>query len=76
MCVGEKINGYLIENGINPNLLSRLTKIRLTRLELILSGKKKLTLREYKRICLVLNVKIDRFLESKNMKDNTRKDLG
>lgn len=65
MCVGNKIKNYLNESGITQKYLSERAKIELSKLNLALNGKRKLTFEEYESICWALGVNVDRFLTSK-----------
>lgn len=65
MCVGQKIKGYLNENGISQTFLSSKTGIPLQKLNLSLNGNRKLDFGEYELICGALSVGTDRFLEPK-----------
>ncbi len=65
MCVGQKIKGYLNENGISQTFLSNKTGIPLSKLNLSLNGNRRLDFGEYELICGALSVGTDRFLEPK-----------
>lgn len=65
MTVGEKIKAYLDENNISQTQLSVESKIALPKLNLALSGKRRLKIEEYEIICGVLNVGVDKFLTPK-----------
>ena len=58
----QEIKQYLEENGISQAHLSRKTGISPYALSCSLSGKRKMTLREYSVICWALGVNTDKFL--------------
>lgn len=58
-----EIKKYLEEKGISQTFISKKTGISLPTLNLVLNGKRKLTLDEYSIICGVLAVNTDRFLQ-------------
>ena len=60
--VGQKIKDYLKEHDITQTELAIDTKISLPKLNLALSGKRKLQLEEFEIICGVLGVNADTFL--------------
>ena len=62
MEVGEKIKGYIEENGISQTYISKKTGIAMPKLNLALNGNRRLTFPEYEMICWVLNVNTDKFL--------------
>lgn len=62
MTVGEKIKKYLQENNISQTELSIETKIALPKLNLALTGKRRMKFEEYEFICGVLGVGVDKFL--------------
>lgn len=68
MCVGQKIKGYLNENGISQTFLSGKTGIPLSKLNLSLNGNRRLDFGEYELICGALSVGTDKFLEPKKPK--------
>lgn len=63
MCVGLKIKTYLDKNGISQTHISNETKIPLSKLNLALNGKRRLTFEEYELICGAVDVGVDKFLE-------------
>lgn len=63
MDVGQKIRDYLSATHISQTWLSDHTKIPLPKLNLSLTGKRRLTFAEYEVICGVLGVGVDRFIE-------------
>lgn len=63
MKVGEKIKKYLEENNISQTNLSIDTGISLPKLNLSLTGKRRMRLDEYEIICGALGVNVDKFLE-------------
>lgn len=65
MCVGEKINTYLKDNGITQTHISASTKIPLPKLNLALNGHRRVTFEEYELICGALNVGVDKFISPK-----------
>ena len=58
-----EIRGYLEKKGISQAFVSRETGIPLSKLNLSLNGKRRLTLEEYALICGTLGVNTDRFLK-------------
>lgn len=65
MCVGQKIKAYLRDTGRTQVWLSNNTGIPAPRLNLALSGKRKMTFDEYALICGALNVDTNKFIEPK-----------
>lgn len=65
MGVGEKIKCYMDVHGISQAHLSRKTNIPAPKLNLALSGKRRLTFTEYEMICWALGVGVSEFLEAK-----------
>lgn len=63
METGLAIKKYLDENGISQARVGRKAKIDLSKLNLALNRKRKLTLDEYARICYALGVNTDSFLK-------------
>lgn len=63
MEVGRKISEYLNSKGISQAYLGRESGIPTARLNLILNGKRKLSVADYEAICGVLGVPVDQFLE-------------
>lgn len=63
MDVGMKIKSYIDEHDITQVELSRQTGIPTSKLNLSLSGKRRLTFAEYQNICWVLGVGVDAFME-------------
>lgn len=61
--IGSKVKTYLEETHMTQNDLSILTGISLPKINLVLTGKRKLSLMEYEIICGVLNVNIDKFIQ-------------
>ncbi|MDD5353515.1 MAG: XRE family transcriptional regulator [Candidatus Omnitrophica bacterium] len=62
MNVGQKIKQYLDENRIQQTWLSIESKIALPKLNLALSGKRRLKFEEYEVICGILDVPVSKFL--------------
>lgn len=62
MDVGAQIKEYLDSSGISQTFLSGKSGIPLTKLNLALNSKRRLTFDEYERICGALDVNTDRFL--------------
>lgn len=62
MAAGIKISNYLKSNGISQAHLSRKTGIDTSKLNLILTEKRKLSLSDYELICGALGVPIDKFI--------------
>lgn len=58
-----EIKKYLEEKGISQTFISKKTGIPLPTLNLVLNGKRRLTLDEYSIICGVLAVNTDKFLQ-------------
>ena len=63
MCVGQKIKLYLKETGRTQVWLSDQTGIPTPKLNLALSGKRRMTFEEYAAICGALNEDTNRFIE-------------
>lgn len=63
MCVGEKIKVYLEEEHLTQAWLSFRTGIKSPKLNLSLSGKRRMTFPEYEVICWALHVGVDKFIE-------------
>lgn len=68
MSVGEKIKDYIQENNISQTQLSIDARIALPKLNLALSGKRRLKFEEYEIICGVLDVGVDKFLSPRKPK--------
>lgn len=62
MCVGRKIKKHLHDFGITQTYVSKKTGIPLTKLNLSLNGKRRLSLEEYALICETLNIDAKQFL--------------
>ena len=62
MSVGEKIREFVINQNISQTNLSIDTGIALPKLNLALTGKRKMKFEEYEIICGVLGVGVDKFL--------------
>lgn len=62
MDVGIKIKAYIDERDITQIELSKKTGIPPSKLNLSLSGKRRLTFTEYQVICWVLGVGVDQFM--------------
>ena len=56
MCTEKKIRSYLNQIGMKQVELSILTGISASKVNLILSGKRKLSLNEFSTICYVLKL--------------------
>ena len=65
MCVGQKIKSFLQSTGRTQAWLSHETGIPAPRLNLTLSGKRKMTFDEYALICGALNVDTNKFIAPK-----------
>lgn len=63
MDVGMKIRAYIDARNISQIELSAKTKIPAPKLNLSLSGKRKLTFAEYQVICWALGVGVNEFME-------------
>lgn len=63
MDVGMKIKAYIDEHDISQVELCRRTGIPTSKLNLSLSGKRRLTFPEYQNICWALGVGVDQFME-------------
>lgn len=61
--VGQRIKNYLIENGIKQTFLSEKSDIPNSILAAMLSGKRKIEVMEYVRICQALKVDMRTFLD-------------
>lgn len=62
MDVGIKIKNYLDERDISQIWLCQKTNIPPAKLNLSLSGKRKMTFNEYQVICWALGVGVDQFM--------------
>ena len=56
---------YLNQRGITQTFLARRSGIGLSKLNLALNGKRRLTLTEYEVVCWVLGVPVDTFLQAR-----------
>ena len=65
MDVGMKIKTYLDSKGISQTFVSTKSGIPVVKLNLVLNGKRRLTLSEYETICWAIGVGVDTFLEAK-----------
>lgn len=65
MQVGGKIREHLIDIGISQTELSILTGISLSKINMVLNGKRRLPIDEYEVICGVLKLPAGSFLEPK-----------
>lgn len=65
MDIGIKICNYLRSKGISQSYLSRKICMNVSKLNLSLNGKRKLSLDEYESICWALGVSANTFLEPK-----------
>lgn len=63
MDVGMKIKSYIDDHNITQVELSQQTGIATSKLNLSLSGKRRLTFAEYQNICWALGVGVDAFME-------------
>lgn len=62
MDIGFRIRDYMESHGIKQTWLSEKAHIPMPKLNLSLSGKRKLTFEEYQTICWALGVGVDTFL--------------
>lgn len=65
METGLKVRAYIRSKGISQVFLSEKSGIPISKLNLALNGKRRLTFSEYETICWVLGVNVDAFLEPK-----------
>lgn len=65
MDVGLKIKAFIDERDISQVELCRRTGIPPAKLNLSLSGKRRMTFPEYQNICWALGVGVDQFMEPK-----------
>ena len=63
MDVGIKIKTYLESKGITQAFLSSRSGIPPAKLNLVLNGKRRLTLSEYESVCWALGVNVDAFMQ-------------
>jgi DNA-binding Xre family transcriptional regulator len=63
MYVGQEIRDYMIENDIPQNKLALVIHMKPAKLNLVLTGKRKLEVDEYATICWGLNVDVDKFIK-------------
>lgn len=61
--IGAAVKSYLEEIHMTQTDLSILTGISLPKINLVLTGKRKLSLLEYEVICGTLNVGVDKFIQ-------------
>jgi transcriptional regulator with XRE-family HTH domain len=61
--IGMKIKEYLDQNGIKYSFVAEKAGIPAPVMSVILSGNRDVKILEYYRICKVLNVPFERFLE-------------
>lgn len=66
MKVGIKIKAYLESKGISQAFLSKKSGIAPAKLNLVLNGKRGLTISEYETICWVLELGVETFLEPRS----------
>lgn len=69
MCVGAKILEFLNESGITQTFLSKKANIPLSKLNLALNGKRRITMEEYANICWALGVNTDQFISPKDPRE-------
>jgi transcriptional regulator with XRE-family HTH domain len=62
MTVGEKIKAFISEKNMSQTTLSIETGIPLPKLNLALTGKRRMKFEEYEVLCGVLGVGVDKFL--------------
>ncbi|MDU6306664.1 helix-turn-helix domain-containing protein [Faecalispora jeddahensis] len=62
MLLYQNINFYLEQQGIKKKFLAEKASITENALNLALNGKRRLLADEYVRICLALNVPLDKFI--------------
>ena len=75
MNIGKKLREYLADMHISQTELSIMSGITLSKISLMLRGKRKLSLEEYEVICYCLNLPAGTFLEARKPKfllDNAR----
>lgn len=70
MKVHEKINAYIVANGIAMDAFSISSSIPKDRLEAMLSGEETLYAKDLKAICLALNVSPETFIDIKGGTEN------
>ena len=63
MTVGERIKAYLSEQGLKQNKVAEKAGISNDKFNLSMNGKRKIPLDEYAKICNVLGVPADTFLD-------------
>lgn len=63
MTVGEKIADHLQSNGISQAHVARVTGMSLSKINLLLHGRRRITIDDYICICDALHVPVDVFLE-------------
>lgn len=64
MTVSENIRSYLEEKGIKFSTVADKTGMRRDSFTGCMSGKRKITVDEYVRICAVLDVPLDQFVKN------------
>lgn len=63
MSVGKRIKKYLQQNNINQNWVSKKINITSSKLDKVLNGKRKLTVEEFEKIIVALNVEANTFIK-------------
>lgn len=63
METGIKVFNYIKSKGISQTFISEKSGIPVSKLNLSLHGKRRLTFSEYEKICWALGVSVDTFLE-------------
>lgn len=74
--IEQKIRAYLEQIHMTQTVLSRLTGISIPKINLVLTGKRRLALSEYEVICWVLNVGVDKFIQPQKPVFKTCNDKG
>jgi transcriptional regulator with XRE-family HTH domain len=65
---GEEVREYLKDHGISQSFISRETGISRPKLNMALTGKRKMSFEEYELICGALHVNTDYFVKPKVLK--------
>lgn len=74
MDIGIQIKEYIESRGMTQTFLSEKSGVPTVKLNLILNGKRKITLDEYERVCWALGVDVGKFLSPRppvTLKDPT-----
>ena len=74
MDIGIQIKNFIESRGMTQTFLSEKSGVPTVKLNLILNGKRKLSLEEYERLCWALGVDVGTFLKPRPPAGVTLKD--